>query len=121
MKIIQFAAVFTLLSVSSPLAQASYGSFNTNKDVIQKQENDAVNPILTTSSSSSKNHLLRGAANLAWNLLGASNGADKQDGNDKFVSEECQTTCCNHHNKCRCCGSAHKDDAIGEEDVTDEA
>ena len=65
MKIIQFAALFTLLSVSFPLAQASESS-NTNKDVIQKQEDDAINPVLTTSSSS---NFLRGAANLAWDLL----------------------------------------------------
>ena len=107
MKIIQFAALFTLLSVSFPLAQASESS-NTNKDVIQKQEDDAINPIVTTSSSS---NLLRGAANLAWDLLVASNG-DGKDGNDEFISEECHPVCCDQHtDKCWCCGSAQKDDA----------
>jgi len=113
MKIIQFAALFTLLSVSFPLAQASESS-NTNKDVIQKQEDDAINPIVTTSSSS---NLLRGAANLAWDLLVASNG-DGKDGNDEFISEECQHECCDQHtDKCWCCRSAQKDDADGGEDV----
>ena len=41
MKIIQFATLFALLSVSSPLVQASDGSSNT-KDIIQKQENVAM-------------------------------------------------------------------------------
>ena len=80
MKIIQFAALFTLLSVSFPLAQASESS-NTNKDVIQKQEDDAINPVLTTSSSS---NLLRGAANLAWDLLVASNGDGGEDTKASF-------------------------------------
>lgn len=103
MKIIKFAALFTLLSVSSPLAQAS------DNDVIQKQEDDAINPIVTTSSSS---NLLRGAANLAWDLLVASNGNGNQDGNDEFISEECRhDVCCDQQNKCWCCGSAQKDDA----------
>ena len=112
MKIIQFAALFTLLSVSSPLAQASESS-NTNKDVIQKQEDDAINPIVTTSSSS---NFLRGAANLAWDLLVASDGDGRHDGNDEFISEECQHECCDRKG-CRCCGSAQKDDADGGEDV----
>ena len=75
MKIIQFAALFTLLSVSFPLAQASESS-NTNKDVIQKQEDDAINPVLTTSSSS---NFLRGAANLAWDLLVVSDGNGNEE------------------------------------------
>ena len=111
MKIIQFAALFTLLSVSFPLAQASESS-NTNKDVIQKQEDDHVNPIVTSSSS----NFLRGAANLAWDLLVASDGDGRHDGNDEFISEECQHECCDRKG-CRCCGSAQKDDADGGEDV----
>ena len=109
MKIIQFAALFTLaLSVSSPLAQAS------DNDVIQKQEDDAINPIATTSSSS---NFLRGAANLAWDLLVASDGDGKQDGNGEFISEECLHVCCDHSGKkCWCCGSAQKDDTDGGED-----
>lgn len=112
MKIIQFAALFTLaLSVSSPLAQAS------DNDVIQKQEDDAINPIATTSSSS---NFLRGAANLAWDLLVASNGDGKQDGNDEFISEECDRQMCRandgHYYCCYCCGK-DKDDADGGEDA----
>ena len=101
MKIIQFAALFTLLSVSSPLAQAS------DNDVIQKQEDDAINPIVTTSSSS---NFLRGAANLAWDLLVTSDGNGNQDGNDEFisVSEECTRQMCQDHHSghfycCHCC------------------
>ena len=105
MKIIQFAALFTLLSVSFPLAQASESS-NTNKDVIQKQEDDHVNPIVTSSSS----NFLRGAANLAWDLLVASDGDGKQDGNGESITEECPHECCDHSGKkCWCCGSAQKD------------
>ena len=89
--LIQLAAVFAQLSVSSPLVQASNGSSNTNEDIIQKQENDAINPIVTTSSSSK---LLRGAANSAWNFLVASDGIGKKDDkNNEDVILTCDESC----------------------------
>ena len=81
MKIIQLSALFTLLSTSSPLAHASEESSDSSNshDVVVIQKQDDVKDIITVTSS---NHLLRGAANSAWNFLVASD-ADGENNNDE--------------------------------------
>lgn len=92
MKIIQLSALFTLLSTSSPLAHASEESSDSSNshDVVVIQKQDDVKDIITVTSS---NHLLRGAANSAWNFLIASDADGGENNNDEDVMASLGQTC----------------------------